>query len=238
MGKKTWIPYKDMEFDVFFGRYCHIVSLKTSGENPEWKHIPADRVAELLAAFTAWHAAFTRLMAPHTSADILAKTVAREEGEKILREFNNQYVLYAREVSDAEREEIGAHVRDTVRTTVKKPTCQPEADIVYPGPHLLELVKIRRVPGIGNDPADADFGVRIFWGVVGEPSAKDKFRISGPPEVGNDLPHSTFTHRKRFRFDFEGDSGKTVWFCLRYENSKGGKEGEGPFGPFFSAIIP
>jgi hypothetical protein len=45
--------------------------------------------------------------------------------------------------------------------------------------------------------------------------------------------------RKRFRFDFEGDSGRTVWFCLRYENAKGGKEkGEGPFGPLFSAIIP
>jgi hypothetical protein len=31
---------------------------------------------------------------------------------------------------------------------------------------------------------------------------------------------------------------KTVWFCLRYENEKGGEEGEGPFGPLFSAIIP
>jgi hypothetical protein len=110
--------------------------------------------------------------------------------------------------------------------------------VVYPGPHLLELVKIRRVPGIGNDPPDADFGTRIFWAIIGEPTAKDKFRISAPPETGDDLPHSTFTHRKRFRFDFEGDSGKTVWFCIRYENSKGGKEGEGPFGPIFSAVIP
>jgi hypothetical protein len=35
-----------------------------------------------------------------------------------------------------------------------------------------------------------------------------------------------------------GDSGKTVYFCLRYENQKGGEEGEGPFGPIMSAIIP
>jgi hypothetical protein len=94
------------------------------------------------------------------------------------------------------------------------------------------------VPGIGNDPPEADYGVRIFWGIMGEASAKDKFRITAPPLVGDDLPHSTFTHRKKFRFDFEGDSGKTVWFALRYENAKGGKKGEGPFGPFFSAIIP
>ena len=110
--------------------------------------------------------------------------------------------------------------------------------MTYPGKHLLELVKIRPVPGVGDDPR-ADWGVRIFWGVMGEPTETDKFRISSPPLKGSDLPHSTFTHRRKFRFDFEGDSGKTVWFCLRYENEKGGKdEGEGPFGPLFYAIIP
>ena len=94
------------------------------------------------------------------------------------------------------------------------------------------------MPGIGNDPPEADWGVRIFWGILGEPTALDKFRLLAPPVTGNDLPHSVFTHRKKYRFDFEGDSGRTVWFCLRYENSKGGREGEGPFGPLFSAIIP
>ncbi|MDR1250218.1 MAG: hypothetical protein LBK63_13070, partial [Treponema sp.] len=67
---------------------------------------------------------------------------------------------------------------------------------------------------------------------------KDKFRLATPPVSGNDLPHSLFTHRKKFRFDFDGDSGKTVYFCLRYENEKGGKDGEGPFGPILSAIVP
>jgi hypothetical protein len=80
--------------------------------------------------------------------------------------------------------------------------------------------------------------VRIFWGIMGEPTEKDRFRLSTPPVTGNDLPHSVFTQRKKYRFDFDGDSGKTVWFCLRYENKKGGKEGEGSFGPLFSAIIP
>jgi hypothetical protein len=45
-------------------------------------------------------------------------------------------------------------------------------------------------------------------------------------------------YRKKFRFDFEGDSRKTVYFCLRYENEKGGNGGEGPFGPILSAIVP
>jgi hypothetical protein len=103
----------------------------------------------------------------------------------------------------------------------------------------LELANIRAVPGtLSEEEEKAEFGVRIFWGVMGPPTEDDRFRLSAPPVSGKDLPHSTFTHRKRFRFDFDGDSGKTVYFCLRYENEKGGKKGEGPFGPIFSAIIP
>jgi hypothetical protein len=234
-----WIPSGDVEFDAFFKHYIQVVGTKTSGATPVWTHIPAARVTELGNIYSDWFTAWGKLKQPHTSADILAKDEAKERGKTILREFNNQYVLYAREVSNAERVEIGAHVHDTTPTTVPKPTCQPEADIIYPGKHLLELVNIRRVPGIGNDPPKADFGVRIFWGVMGESTEKDKFRIAAPPVVGDDLPHSTFTHRKRFRFDFDGDSGRTIWFALRYENAKGGKDkGEGPFGPLFSAIVP
>jgi hypothetical protein len=91
----------------------------------------------------------------------------------------------------------------------------------------------------GSEEEDrSEFGVRIFWGILGAPTAADKFRLSDLPETCRDLPHSTFTHRKRYRFDFDGDSGKTVYFCLRYENEKGGEEGERPFGPVFQAIIP
>jgi hypothetical protein len=46
-----------------------------------------------------------------------------------------------------------------------------------------------------------------------------------------------FTRRKKGRFDFEGENGNRVWFCLRCENEKARMEGQGPFGPFLSAII-
>jgi hypothetical protein len=233
-----FIPAKDADFDVFFKQYVQYVNAKCAGNSPEWAHIPVDRREELDAAYTDWHMAWSKLKAPHSPGDVQAKSEARERDEKILRDFNNQYILYAREVTNAERREIGAHVHDTVRTSVPRPTAQPEADVVYPGRHLLELVDIRRVPGIGEDPR-TEYGIRIFWGIIGEPTEADKFRIAAPPVTGNDLPHSTFTHKKKYLFNFDGDSGKTVWFALRYENSKGGRdEGEGPFGPLFSAIIP
>jgi hypothetical protein len=44
-----------------------------------------------------------------------------------------------------------------------------------------------------------------------------------------------FTRRKRERFDFAGNSGKTLCISLAYENSKGK---EGPYCPVIMITIP
>ncbi|MDR1307651.1 MAG: hypothetical protein LBK74_08775 [Treponema sp.] len=237
---KDWIPGPDTEFDAFFKKYCQGVTLNTSGSTPLWTHIPVTRVTELNGGYAGWFTAWSKLNSAHTSGDVTAKNEAREDGEGTLRDFNRQYVLNAREVTDAQRRDIGCPVHDPTHSPVPRPGAQPRAEIRYLGLHLLELVGIGPVPGtMSEEEAKAEFGVRIFWGILGgEPTARDRFRLLGIPQSGWDLPHSTFTHRKKYRFDFDGDSGRTVYFCLRYENEKGGKEGEGPFGPIFSAIIP
>jgi hypothetical protein len=238
-SKKDWIPSTDDEFADFFEQYAITVSRNTSGAEPVWTHIPADRVAELIKANGYWRVTYEKLKKAHTSGDVRAKNEARDAGKDILRAFNREFILYAREVTNAQREDIGCPVHDNHPTPVPKPHATPEADIAYPGKHLLELARIRSVVGTMSDEEEkAEFGVRIFWGVLGPATENDKFRLAAPPVTGKDLPHSTFTHRKHFRFDFDGDSGKTVYFCLRYENQKGGEEGEGPFGPITSAIIP
>jgi hypothetical protein len=53
-------------------------------------------------------------------------------------------------------------------------------------------------------------------------------------KTGEDLPHSAFTRRKKERFNFDGYSGKMVYFCLRWENPKGAG---GHFGPIKQAVI-
>jgi hypothetical protein len=236
--KHVFVPSKDAEFDEFFEYYCGYVDLKTGGNKPEWTHIPSDRKTDLNDAFTDWHEAYIKLKEPHTSSDILAKKLARKRDEKVLRNFNNEFILYSSAVSPQEKKDLGNKLRDDHPTPIPRPWDQVEADIVLLGPHLMEL-RIKKLPSLEGDPERANYGVRIFWGVLGTSSATDKFRLSALPTSGDDLPHSTFTKRKKYRFDFpEEDRGKTVYFCLRYENSKGGKEGEGPFGPIFSAIIP
>jgi hypothetical protein len=93
---------------------------------------------------------------------------------------------------------------------------------------------------VAGPPPDArsDYGVRIYYGFSGPPSEKYPFRLAEAPKTGEELVYSVFTRRTKKRFDFNGESGCTVYFCLRYENSKGGEEGEGPFGPILSAVIP
>jgi hypothetical protein len=114
------------------------------------------------------------------------------------------------------------------------PDAQPTADLTFPGIHLVELRKIRPVTGPEPD-VRADYGVRIYWGLGGESTEKYRYRVAIMPKTGNDLPNSLFTRRTRERFDFEGESGTRVYFCLRYENPSGEA---GPCGPVLSAVIP
>jgi hypothetical protein len=119
-------------------------------------------------------------------------------------------------------------------TDIPIPDAQPTADLTFPGIHLVELRKIRPMEGTEPDPR-SEYGVRICWGLGGETTEAEKFRVTGTPKSGKDLPHSLFTRRKKERFDFDGESGNRVYFCLRYENPSGG---EGSFGPILTAVIP
>jgi hypothetical protein len=90
----------------------------------------------------------------------------------------------------------------------------------------------------GLPDARSDYGVQIYYGLSGPPRKAFRFLVAKAPKSSKDLPYSVFTGRKKKRFDFDEESGNTVYFCLRYENAKGDKEGEGPFGPILSAVIP
>jgi hypothetical protein len=235
MGK-NYIPARDADFDHWFSFLYQYVSQKCAGGTPEWTHIPQAALTKLGEVHAAWTTAYGATAGPHTPVETEVKNEARTAAVAAIRPFVNQYLRYP-PVTNADRAAIGIPNPDPSRTPVPKPEAQPEADVAYPGVHMVELNNIRTV-GAGEDDSRSDYGVRVFWGVLGPAAEHDKFRLSEPPVTGDDLPHSTFTHRRRYRFNFDGDSGKTVYFCLRYENKKGGEQGEGPFGPLFSAVIP
>jgi hypothetical protein len=231
---KNYIPSRDADFDRWFSFLYQYVFRKCAGNPPEWTHIPQAALTRLGDVHAAWKTAYGVTIGPHTKVETKTKNDARTEA--VVRPFVNQYMRYP-PVTNADRAAVGIPNHDTIPTPVSKPEAQPEADITYPEVHMVELNHIRTA-GAGEDDPRSDYGVRIFWGILGPATERDKFRLATPPVTGEDLPHSTFTHRRRYRFNFDRDSGKTVYFCLRYENAKGGEEGEGPFGPLFSAVIP
>jgi hypothetical protein len=73
-------------------------------------------------------------------------------------------------------------------------------------------------------------------GATLEEAAGDNRYLTKAAVTGDELPHSRFTRRRRIVIEFNAaDSGKTVYFSIRFENAKGDK---GPWGPVFSAVIP
>jgi hypothetical protein len=150
-----------------------------------------------------------------------------------MRDIKKRYFLTP-PLLDSDYIALGFNTPDTIPTPILPPTSQVQADLTFPGIHLVELQKIRPVSGSAPD-SRSDYGVRVFWGLTGEPTETDKFRVTGIPKTGNDLPKSKFTRRHKEFFDFDGESGNTVYFCLRYESPTGG---EGPFGPMLKAVVP
>jgi hypothetical protein len=151
-----------------------------------------------------------------------------------MRTFVKAYLINNPKVSDIDKDSMGLPLYDKTKTPVPPPENQVEADITFPGIHLVELQRIRPVAGTAPD-ARSDYGVRIYYGITGQPSEKHPFRLDGPITDAMELPYSIFTRRAKERFDFNRESGRMVYFCLRYENSKGQA---GPFGPVLSAVIP
>jgi hypothetical protein len=208
-------------------------------QNP-W-NIPA---AELAALQAQVHEAAALLEQAQSSARTAVVTAACRAAFKALivrmRLFKSHYFLIP-PLTDEDYISLELRPRDTAHTPIPSPTAQAEADITRPGVHLLKL-HLRPVSGSPPDPRRADYGYRIYYGVLPpggagmEAAAGAKRELLKVPAAGSELPHSRFIRRQKELFDFPAeDSGKTAYFCVRYENAKGEP---GPWGPLFSSIIP
>jgi hypothetical protein len=157
-----------------------------------------------------------------------------------MRFFKSRYFVVP-PLTDTNLISLGLKPHDAKPTPIPPPVDQTEADISYPAAHTLEL-HLRPVDVASPDPHRSDYGFRVYFGILPpggasvEAATSSKRELMKPPTTGEELPHSHFTRRKRERMDFsQEESGKTIYFCVRYENAKGEP---GPWGPIFSAVIP
>jgi hypothetical protein len=197
--------------------------------------IPQEQLTELVNRFNTAEA----LLRKDLDADERTRVVAArcraafKSLTAYMRSFRSQYCRIP-PLSGGDWAALGFRFK-APPASIPVPESQAEADLIFPGIHLVELIRIRPVKGGTAPEARSNYGVRIYYGLSGPPSGAFRFRLTGEPKSGRDLPYSLFTRRKKERVDFDGESGNKVYFCLRYENPRGQA---GPFGPILSAVIP
>jgi hypothetical protein len=203
--------------------------------------IPSGEVSALTTLTSAADTILTKAMSTERNPVITAQ--CKEAFDKLtekMRFIKNRY-FFAPPLELSDFPLLGLKRPDEKPSPVPVPTNQAEGDVSRPGVHLLEL-HLRPVSGSQPDPHRADYGYRVYWGVLPsggatvEEATGPKRELMKAPASGKELPHSRFTRRKKELFDFDQeDSGKTAYFCVQYENSKGD---QGPWGPIFSSVIP
>ncbi|MDR1220649.1 MAG: hypothetical protein LBK73_13700 [Treponema sp.] len=223
--QKAVVPSSDEGFDRRFALVTQVASQKTAGgASAEWTHIPAEKVTELSASYTAWHGAFGKMSGPHTSVDTAEKNAARDAAEPVLRKFIQRYLYDADDVvTNADLQSVELPVRDHIYTRHGRPeehveleTRPHEAAEIRIDYRCMETSHRRRTRGwrcIGR-----------FWRMgeaVPEPEALQLSRlITRNPHI--------------VHFD-NGLRGRRVAFSAAWEN---GSSEEGSRCPCVASIIP
>jgi hypothetical protein len=119
---------------------------------------------------------------------------------------------------------MGIVIRDTTHTPINPPKSYPEFIID------TSIIRCLRILfwDFGSKSKAKPHGVHgseIRWAI-----------LDHPPVSVEELIHSSFDTRSPFELMFdERERGKTVYFCLRWESTRGDK---GPWSEIVMAIIP
>jgi hypothetical protein len=226
MGKNhDYIPQKDAEFDIWFKNLVDTVNAKTTPPDaPEWSHIPYSEVTLLNDAYADWRAAYTPTLKPHTPAETLAKDEGREAAKGVIRPFVGQWLMW-KQVTDAEREDIGLHNPKPRRPEIPPPTTVPELSPKAGNPRQVVVPYRDKGSSRRGKPKDVH-GVEVRWAILDHPPASIK-----------ELINSAFDTKSPLILEFgEEDRGKRVYMVGRWEIEREGVKGD--FGEIVSVIIP
>ena len=227
MKSMDWMPSKRFDKLEMAKNWTRIIAV-----NGEAWSIPQPLIAALGNATNAADTANSISANERNTISYARIKAAFKELTAVMRDVKRRH-FFVPPLTAANLAELGLKPKDDTPTNVPPPVARAEASIFFPAAAIVEINKIHPYGAHANEKAE--YGVRIYYGIIGTPDETDRFRITQRPKTGADLPHSLFTRRKKHRFYFAGESGKEIFFCLRYENSKGEP---GPWGSLISAYIP
>ncbi|MDR0582169.1 MAG: hypothetical protein LBG31_04300 [Prevotellaceae bacterium] len=222
MLNKDYIPVKDRDFLSWVTNFFNYLYTALTRFN-----FPEEVYQELSALVDDFTQKFERAIAPitRTKAAVQEKNDSRKTLTKRLRTVVKEYLNFNHAVTDSDRDKLGLPIYKTTRTHAPVAAKSPDFDI--------NTSVIGRV-GISFYEKDGDHrrgkpagqhGVEIAWVIAGT-----------PPTRWDELIHSIVDTHSPHTFSFENDQrGQTLYFALRWENTRGEK---GPWSPIESAIIP
>jgi hypothetical protein len=216
-----FIPAADKQFLVWLKNLIAYLLQKYEAWN-----IPSTEITEFDALIVAFDDALSIAENPatRTKVAVQAKNDARKAVKRKARALLKAFVTFNSAVTNADRDAMGLPIYKTGRTPAPVILTVPFAEVMLPSPAVVEIhfrdsEKLKRAK-----PAGAH-GVEIAWAVRDD-----------PPEDWSELVHSSFDTRTPYRLTFDGfQRGKTLYFALRWENTRGEK---GPWSEIYNTIIP
>jgi phosphoribosylformylglycinamidine (FGAM) synthase PurS component len=214
-----YIPKKDAELVTWSSNFASIIANRTTA----WD-IPVAEANALQTAAAEFFSLYEQAVGPTSNKVIVElKNEARTELKEKIRAMVN-FRLQNPVITDAEKLELGLHLKDKTPTSIPVPVTRPEFNI--------KTADIRELTVIFRDQ-DSESKARPY-GINGAVVA---WTISDvPPASPDDLTHTALATRSPHLLQFtEENRGKTVYIALCWQNEKGQR---GHWSEMQNAVIP
>jgi hypothetical protein len=216
-----YIPSGDGEFDTFVENFASYIN----GHLADFGLVAGD-MAAINAALVIWNAAFAAHEPAQAAATAAtqAKETARNALVALIRALVKIIQAKGTVVTAASKQAINITVADTIKTPVPVPTTAPvgRVEISNVREHTIHFAD-STTPTSKAKPA----GVRgcQIWVKIG----------TTPPASASEMVYRVTDTSSPFTNKFEpADAGKTAYYWLRWENSKGET---GPWSAMVSSTI-
>jgi hypothetical protein len=222
MDNKDFIPSKDRDFLQWTNNFLNQLPAmigRLGFPNHEYEALSSLR-NDFSAKFTLAEEPATR-----TKVSVQNKNDSRAMLEKALRQDVKEYLNFNRALTDGDRDTLGLPVYKTGRTPAPVATKHPDYDVDSSEIRRLTIHFFEQGSKHTKAKPAGQHGAEIRWAI-----------LDTPPHSLDDLAHSSFDTHTPLTLSFdEYQRGKTVYFCLCWENTRGEK---GPWSEIVSAIIP
>jgi hypothetical protein len=219
--RKQTIPPKDADFNLAQA----VIAKKTIANVSLW-NLDRQWVMDVFTpASQEWDVAWENYKDPITRTPLstFEKDKAREKYEALLR-FLVQTLEYNVLITDNELAEMNIRRKSHKRTPAPKPNSEPGCIAKGKENRVISFDVFDRVTGKRAKP-EGVHGAEFRWA-----------KLIAPPKNVDELVNSEFYTKSPFTKEFkESERGEIIYFCLRWENTRGEK---GPWGNILSANIP